>query len=432
MKPLFLATLMLPWLALAACGNDDSAYAFTALRGNVPVLDPADVDPQLFPAAIRAQKTFAIGLHQAMTTDATPVDLVFSPFSIFTAFDLLYPGARGDTAALMRTGFFLEGTDDQILDGQGALYQSILAGSTTGARLESANGLFVGKQFTLKQDYLDAVTRAFDATTYHVDFLNDCDTVRQDINRWVSDRTAGHIPALLPANVVSADTDMVLVNALYFKGRWKKVFEEGDRMFFHGKAGDRAFVPMVVTLENGAYGEGPVAGAPDETIQVLPIPYQDYHFDLVVMLPSDFDAFLATLNADTFAAYLELGYSLPGGYNERIVYVKMPSFTTRTRLSLKAPLAALGLGDLFCDATPRPDFSGLWGGDTCVRDVLHEVYIDVNLKGTEAAAATTTPLNNVNNIGGPEYFYFHADRPFLYALVDRATKVPLFLGQLVN
>jgi len=121
-----------------------------------------------------------------------------------------------------------------------------------------------------------------------------------------------------------------------------------------------------------------------------------------------------------------------GGYAERIVFVKMPSFTTRTRLSLKDPLVDLGMGDLFCGTTPRPDFSGLWGGDTCVKDILHEVYIDKNLIGTEAAAATTTPLNNVNNVGGPEYFYFYADRPFLYALVDRATKVPLFIDLLVN
>ncbi|PKN16838.1 MAG: hypothetical protein CVU65_18860 [Deltaproteobacteria bacterium HGW-Deltaproteobacteria-22] len=139
-----------------------------------------------------------------------------------------------------------------------------------------------------------------------------------------------------------------------------------------------------------------------------------------------------TLAADTFAAYLELGYAPYNGYAERIVDVKMPSFITRTRLSLKPTLVGMGMDDLFCGSTPRPDFSGLWGGVTCVDEVYHEVYIDVNLKGTEAAAATAVVMNNVNNVGGPEYFFFHADRPFLYAIVDRATKVPLFIGQLVN
>ncbi|PKN16837.1 MAG: hypothetical protein CVU65_18855 [Deltaproteobacteria bacterium HGW-Deltaproteobacteria-22] len=261
MKTTALATMIITLLGLSACGDGDS-YAFTAVRGNVPVINPNNVDPALLQAAILSQKTFAVSLHQQLTADGPPEDLVLSPFSIFSAFDLLFPGARGDTADLMRSGFFLQGTDAQILDGQGALYQMILANSTASARLESANGLFVGEQFTLKQDYLDAVTRAFDAATYTVDFINDFETVRQDINRWVSDHTAGKIPALLPSNSITDKTDMVLVNAVYFKAKWKQEFEEGTSMVFHGKAGDRDFVPMEVELENTYYGEGPVAGPP--------------------------------------------------------------------------------------------------------------------------------------------------------------------------
>ncbi len=418
-------------LTIAACGEEPAPVVFTGLRGDVPVLDPATVEPAVIEQAALSQRAFTAALYRELLPDNHGQNLVVSPYSIFSAFNLLYPGANGETAQVMRDGFFLLGTDQEILDGQGALYLSLLGRSTPAARIEMANALFVGEQFQLVQAYLDAVTRNYDATTYVVDFANDYESVRRDINRWVEDRTAGKITNLFPPESIHEETDMALVNAVYFNAKWKYEFEDGDPLTFHGTAADKVLTPMSVRLEASPYGEGPIEGLADSLVQVLPLPYQDERFDMVLLLPSDFDAFTQGLTADALGRYLELGYTPPVN-SEQIAYVKVPAFRIDWEIALHDLMPALGLGDLLCTASPTPDFLGLFGVPTCVGGVFHKAFIDVNKQGTEAAAATGIAMNDTGNSDTPRYIYFTADRPFVYAIVERATRTVLFLGHVVN
>ena len=426
------ALILCTFLTIAACGEEPSPVVFTGLRGDVPVLDPATVEPAVIEQAAQSQRAFAVGLYHELLATESGKNLVVSPFSIFSAFNLLYPGADAPEAELMRQGFHLTGTDQEILDGQGALYLSLLGRSTPAARIEMANALFVGEQFQLRQAYLDAVTRSYDATSYVVDFVNDYENVRRDINRWVEDHTAGKITNLFPPASIHKGTDMVLVNAVYFNAKWKYEFEDGDPLTFRGKAGDKVLTPMYLRMEASPYGEGPIDGVPDSLVQVLPLPYQDDRFDMVLLLPSDFDAFTASLTADALDRYLELGYTPPVNA-EQLAFVKVPAFQISWDIQLhESVMPALGLGGLLCTAVPRPQFLGLFDFPTCVGGVFHKAFIDVNKQGTEAAAATGIAMNDTGNSDTPRYIYFTADRPFVYAIVERATRTVLFLGHVVN
>ncbi len=434
MKPhYFSAVLMCLALISATCGGEEPAsYAFTGLRGSVPVLDPTTVDPALVEQAAASQRAFTAALYRELLPDNRGQNLVVSPFSIFSAFNLLYPGADAPEAGLMRQGFHLTGTDQEILDGQGALYLSLLGRSTPAARIELANALFVGEQFQLRQAYLDAVTRSYDVETYEADFVNDYENVRKDINRWVEDHTAGRITNLFPPRSIHKGTDMVLVNAVYFNAKWKYEFEDGDPLTFRGKSGDKVLTPMYLRMEASPYGEGPIEGVPDSLVQVLPLPYQDERFDMVLMLPSDFDAFTSGLTADALGRYLELGYTPPVNA-EQLAFVKVPAFQINWEILFHDEvMPALDMGGLLCTADPRPQFLGLFSVPTCVGGVFHKAFIDVNKKGTEAAAATGIAMNDTGNSDTPRYIYFTADRPFVYAIVDRTTRTVLFLGHVVN
>lgn len=57
-----------------------------------------------------------------------------------------------------------------------------------------------------------------------IDFKTNPNAVRDQINNWVSNMTKGHIRDLLSPNSITTDTDLVLANAVYFKGLWKSRF----------------------------------------------------------------------------------------------------------------------------------------------------------------------------------------------------------------
>ena len=67
-------------------------------------------------------------------------------------------------------------------------------------------------------DFLSNTGKYYQASLERLDFA-DGEAVRQVINTWVADQTNQKIKDLIPPNVLDASTVMVLVNAIYFKGR---------------------------------------------------------------------------------------------------------------------------------------------------------------------------------------------------------------------
>ena len=87
----------------------------------------------------------------------------------------------------------------------------------------------------------------------------------------------------------------------------------------------------------------------------------------------------------------------------------------------------MGLETAFDPA--QADFSALGtapDGPLYVSSVVHKARIEVNEKGTEAAAATVAGLNGA--AAPTDYRELVLDRPFCYAVVDLERGVPLFLG----
>jgi serpin B len=432
MKRHFLPMLLVLSLFWACRGEEGPSYAFTALSGTQPVIDPTTVEPALTNAAADAQRAFTAELYRHIL--ALPgqdgKNLVVSPYSIFSAFNLLYPGAAGHTEAAMRAGFFLEGPAADIFAGQGALDQTIRAHSTKRARLEIANAAFLETTFPVHQDYLDTMTHYYGADLFQADFLNQPDFMRTEINRWVEDHTARKIQDLLPEGSIGSNTWMVLVNAVYFNAKWKTTFEDGVPMTFRGVTGDQAFTSMRVELADARLYDSAIPlgvdPPPADRLQILAIPYQDDRFDMLIFLPDDFAGFSATLDGTTLGTLLAQTYESQAG----TVEVNMPEFTINWGGGLNDLLKEMGLGPLFCDAEPAADFSAMTSAFACVSAVFHQAFIEVNKKGTEAAAATAIVV--VNNSNGGTVTPFTVDRPFLYAIVDRETRTILFLGHIIH
>jgi serpin B len=114
----------------------------------------------------------------------------------------------------------------------------------------------------------------------------------------------------------------------------------------------------------------------------------------------------------------------------REVRLALPKFTFDSDLDLSGPLQALGMRAAFSDAA---DFSGIAEHESLRVDrVVQRAHVEVDERGTTAAAATGATMRLVSMVVPRPPIELRVDRPFLFAVRDRMTGALLFLGQVTD
>ena len=208
-------------------------------------------------------------------------------------------------------------------------------------------------------------------------------------------------------------TRLALVNAIYLKAPWQTPFaaEATQEGTFTRADGSTVEVPFMATTSSFPYASA-------DGWQALEIPYLGGSLALTVILPDDLTGFERTLTPDGLAAITS---SLTGTQ----VALALPRFGIETKAELATILAALGMPTAFGDGA---DFSGITTAEQlAISNVIHQANIDVDEKGTEAAAATAVVMRATAMPSEP--LTVRVDRPFLFALRDVPTGAILFLGR---
>jgi serpin B len=264
-----------------------------------------------------------------------------------------------------------------------------------------------------------------------VDFREAPDAARAAINRWVEEGTCGKIRGLIPPGAPDVLTRLLLVNAVYFKGAWASEFMPSatHEEPFHLDTGGK--VPVKLMHQRTAAGYLHARG-----VDVLDLAYRGGNLSLLVLLPHHKDG-LRTLEEALSAAVLD---NLVAHMRQHVVDVFLPRFTTTWgAVDVREHLAALGMPVAF-DAA-RADFSGIDGHEPPhdeslhLSAVVHKAFVEINERGTEAAAATATAMDAralVSPPKPPPIPVFRADHPFLYAIRDRHSGALLFVGRMVD
>ena len=370
-------------------------------------------------AAAAGNTAFALDLYQQLRGQGG--NLFYSPFSVSEALAMVSAGARGDTAAQMAKTLHFTLPDGRLHPAFDAI-DLALASRGQGAKgkdgapfqLSVANALWGQIGFPFAAPFLDTLGENYGAGMHVVDFIKSPEPSRQIINTWVSDHTAGRIPALFPQGAIRSDNRLVLTNAVYFNAAWQYPFDAGATTTadFTRADGTRVQVPTMSQNEELRYGSGSDYAA-------VELPYGDPQLSMVVVLPGQggLDAFEASLTADRLGAIL-------GGLSTHQVTLTMPRFKIASSFSLQDPLARLGMTDAFTD---KADFSGIDGRtDLLISAVVHQAWVDVNESGTEAAAATGVGV--VTSIAA-EPVTLHVDHSFLFFIRDAGTSTVVFAGR---
>ena len=378
-------------------------------------------------AAAAADAAFGADMYQVLAENAA--DTVFSPASVASALRMALCGARGQTAAELACTLRLDGSDglaDVAISGLHLLAPRHNGGQGGGSGIEPGGGsaafrapntVWIQSGLPVRPDFTARLREAA-ATLADADFAGAPETGRALINRVIAEQTEGKITGLLPPGAVSQLTRLVLASAVYLKAAWTQPFPQSataDAPFYpEGPGRPGLTVPMMHLTAPQAYLRG-------DGYQAVLLPYRDIGLAMAVVLP---DGPLRALRAKVAAA--GLGGLLAGTARHQVT-LSLPRFRLEAAFNLIPTLQQLGLTEAFSD---HADFSGITQAEPLrIGAVAHKAYIDVDEHGTEAAAATAIIIQAMAAFRPPPPVTMVVDRPFLFAVVETATSLPVFLGQ---
>jgi len=336
--------------------------------------------------------------------------ICISPYSISFALSMTYAGARNETKAEMSRVLHFDIDQEKSNYAFGEIQRQLnLFKGDTSIRLAMANAIWKKDNERVHQEYIDLLHKYYNAQAYPI-------TNAKAINDWVKLKTNNKIDNIVSEEIVR-EARVILTNAIYFKGNWLYEFDKKNtrKDTFSVNGSKRTIVDMMYQKHNFNYYQ-------DEYSQVLEMPYKGNELSMMIVLPKpkySLSELMANMSAQTFGDYRF-------GLAEQKVNVFLPKFKFSSEFELSNELKEMGLIDPF---TSSADFSGIAPKGLYISKVIHETFIEVNEKGSEAAAVT-----GVIMIKSVEFqpIEFNANRPFLFFIVAKQTETILFMGSIVN
>jgi len=342
-----------------------------------------------------------------------------SPISISLALAMTYNGAENKTKEEMAEVLNISGFEISKFNKENEKIITQLTSNKDFFKLSIANSLWAKKEEPFKKPFLETAKKFYHAKIENVNFLAP-ETVPQ-INNWVENKTQDKIKNLLSKNDVNRDTLLVLINAIYFKGEWEKPFKKNLtklRDFFFSDGTVRK-VPMMSKSDDFLY-----FGSPE--YQAVQLPYNGEKLKMAIFLPGKENSlknFLEKFSEDKLKKMMAKFRMKKGS-------VLMPKFKMEFEIELKKVLSKLGMPTAFdrrtanfrkmCELKPGENIS--------IDKVKHKAFIEVNEKGTEAAAATAVTMIKTTSMAPRSAFQMKINSPFFFTIFDSENQAILFMG----
>jgi serpin B len=369
---------------------------------------------------VTAGTDFTLTMMRTVAAGQTDTDnLIFSPYSVSTALAMVYAGAGSgsSTETEFREVF---GFPEQAAchEGYNALDLAVEEAAESGDfTLTTVNSVWGQEDVPFETAYLDILAENYGAGVNLVDFMESAEYYRKEINAWIGKVTAWRITDPLPEGSLTADTRLVISNAVYFKADWETRFEKADTADGDFTLLDGSTIQTPLMYQEGSF---PYAASVDGAWQAVELPYAGGSIAVLFILPEDgsFDSFIDALNAETLLAITD-------SLTETSVNVTLPSFSFEWGGSISDYLKEMGMTTPFLPG--EADFSGIDGGrDLFLSDVIHKGFVAVDEEGTEAAAVTIALILATSIM--PAETSITLTRPFLFFIRELETCAVLFTG----
>jgi serpin B len=391
-----------------------TVQSYAGGRDSLPTVSSVDLA-----ALAKGNTDFACDLYRKLSSSGSNTFL--SPYSISMALAMTWAGANGRTESQMASALHFSLDQSRLHPAFDALDLALRArAQKDGFDLDIINQVWGEKTYHFLPQYLRTLDVSYGAAMRLLDFVNAPDPSRLTINAWVSDQTQTRIQDLIPQGAVTADTRLVLTNAIYFKAQWADTFFKQDSWLQTFYRDNDSVTAVFMHRDKSSYKYD---STPDYS--ALEIPYNGGEISMLFILPAPgkMAAVESGLSSDFLAG-------LSGSLQEKAVNVAIPKFKFATSSTgLKDVLISLGMTDAFSGAA---DFSGIDGTRYLyISDAIHKAFVAVDERGTEAAAATAVIMDVLTVEISPQTSFI-ANRPFIFLIRDNVTGSVLFVGKLVS
>src|SRR3989304_3973975 len=370
---------------------------------------------------VDANTRFGFDIFKELTSEDKDQNVFISPLSILLALAMTYNGAVGDTNLAMAEALGFTGFDlEELNSGFHDLLVSI-KNADSDIEMAIANSIWYKLGYSVKEDFIERNEKYYSSEVNEIDFT--APEAVDTINGWIEEATKGKIEKMLTE--IPDDAVMYLINAIYFKGNWTYPFEENLTVDddFYLLDGTAKKVPMMSQEGNFGYYDG-------DNFSAVKLPYGQEKMAMYIILPDEgveLDSVIESLDAESWN-------EIKGLFSGKEVSLTMPKYKMEYGIKLlNDALISLGMGIAF---DPHlADFSGISsrgpGEGPWISRVLHKAVIEVNEKGSEAAAATVVEM--MESAAAPEEIVqFIVNRPFFFVIGDDRTGSILFMGKVVE
>ena len=409
MKKVFCMILLASFLT--GCSNDDG--------GSTSSKERKDIELSRSERVIAEETTdFAFRFFQQVNASETEQpNWMVSPLSASMALGMITNGAEGNTLKEMKATL---GFSEASIDEMNAYYRRILTelpelDNTT--QLGLANSIWINQDFEVKSPFVDVNKQMYDAKVSNLNFS--ATNAPSTINNWCSDKTNGLITKVIEN--IQPDTKMFLLNALYFKGIWKKGYKflESNTQKDNFTCIDGSVVQVPMMHQSNSYSY-----TTNEFFQMARFDYGNGAFGMTILLPNEelgLNESLKALTSENWKKWNEERRS------QKLV-VKFPHLNIQYRKDLINDMSTLGMKDAFNSSA---DFSGISSNQLYLSLLEQHTYLKVDEKGTEAAAVT---IGGMSNSAGPAPtpIDFFLNRPFAFMITETSTGAILFMGKVTK
>ncbi|KAL8058866.1 hypothetical protein ABFX02_03G049200 [Erythranthe guttata] len=367
-----------------------------------------------------------------IATHARDKNLVLSPLSINVVLGMIASGSSGPTRDQM-LGFLKSESVEELNSLSAKLVAHLFTdgGPLGGPSLSAANGVWIDQRLRFKPAFGEIIRNSYKAASNHADFQYKAEEVRKEVNAWAENETNGLVKEILEPGSVNDLTQLIFANAIYFKGAWLHELEairtkEADFFLSNGSSIKSPF--MTSTLKKRQ------CIREFDGFKVLGLPYKqgedrNRKFSMYFFLPDARDGLPALLErVGSESRFIENHVPHEAVLVGRFL---IPKFKIGFDFEASKVLKGLGvvlpfrMGGL----TEMIDFGGEF---LEVSKIFHKSFIEVNERGTEAAAATVALMGFGCSRVIEKTVDFVADHPFLFVVREDISGAVLFIGQLLN
>lgn len=397
-------------------GHTKTDSSVTSLTDNITVTSVKS-DITSFDQLKNGINEFSMNMYSALPADK---NIFYSPYSIASALSMLDVGAGGTTKNELENALGI--TDlDEWNDEMKAYLSKDWSQNTF---VNTANSVWMNKGTTwaanINSDFLTPAKDYYSGEIYEADFDGQADKVVQNVNNWVSDNTNKMIPEILKE--IPGGTVMMLINAVYFEGKWDTPFTE-DKTFqssFYGTDKESVVDMMHLYGEHFAYMD-------NGKIKGITLSYDGDNVVMKVFMPTaddgDINKLFDKLSNEEKQKLID---SLDDASNVEIDTLQLPKFTDEQSIDgLDDILKNMGIQSAYSESA---DFSKIADG-IAVSSVNHKAKVIVDENGTKAAAETDIMIKETAMMPSEETYNFIVDKPFVYVIEDQSTGMILFMGR---